>query len=179
MEILNKYTKDKETKKRQAAVAAAEAVEAEKEGLLRLEQAKAAKLAEQAERFKVRAPEDLVLALLDGAIQDEGKVSDLIVEAQKIEAQVREKPGETSGLAEKMRAKKSEARPMRRQGPAPRRREPSDERVRSKLAVELQKRRGLASRKSGAGGDPRTRVRSESVPRSRVTQIDKPPGSRP
>jgi hypothetical protein len=109
LSILTNDTKEKETKKREAAVASAEALEAEKKNALDRERAKEKKLEEQAERFKVRSPEDHVLALLDDAIRSEAKVVDLIADARKIEAQVRDKPDEAAKLAEQLRARKDEA----------------------------------------------------------------------
>ncbi len=109
LSILTHDTKAKETRKREAAVASAEAFEAEKKNALDRERAREKTLVEQAARFKVRSPEDHVLALLDDAIKNEAKVVDLIAEVQKIETQIREKPEAAAKLAEQLPAKKAEA----------------------------------------------------------------------
>ena len=109
LKVLTEYTKDKETKRLEAAVAAAVALEAEKKGLLEVSQAKEAKLIEQAERLKVRSPEDLVIALIDDAIRSEAKVVAVITEAQKLEEQIRQKPAEAASLAANLTTKKEEA----------------------------------------------------------------------
>jgi len=89
---LRSYTRTKETKKLQAAVAAAEAVEAEKKGRLEMEQARETKLREMAEQLHVRSPEDLVLALIDDAVSKEGKVVGHHRRSPKIEAEIRDNP---------------------------------------------------------------------------------------
>ena len=109
LKVLTEYTKEKETKRLEAAVAAAEALEGEKKGLLEVSQAKEAKLIEQAERLKVRSPEDLVIALIDDAIKSETKVIAVITEARKIEDQIRKKPEDAESLAADLTARKAEA----------------------------------------------------------------------
>jgi hypothetical protein len=109
LEVLEKYTKEKETRARQAAVAGAEAFEAEKQGLLLIEQAKESKLRAQTGAFHVRSPEDLVIALMEDAVKNEGQAVDILAECQKLEAEIQDKPAEAATLNTKLLAKKDEA----------------------------------------------------------------------
>jgi hypothetical protein len=109
LEVLEKYTKNKETKVRQAALTGAEAIEAEKKGLLAVEEARETRLRETVARLRVRSPEDFVIALIDDAVQDEGKAVEVLANAQKLEAQIREKPEEAANLNQKLVGKKDEA----------------------------------------------------------------------
>jgi hypothetical protein len=109
LEVLEKYTKDKQTKVRQAAVAGAEATEAEKKGLLAVEQAREAKYREQSTRLRARSPEDFVIALMEDAVQNEGKAVAILAEAIKLEDQIRDRPQDAASLNAKLVARKNEA----------------------------------------------------------------------
>jgi hypothetical protein len=109
LQVLELYTKDKEIKKRETAVAAAQAFASEKEQLLKAEEVKEERLRVQAEWLKVRAPEDVVLAFIDDAIEGETKVVGLIADAKRIESEIRDKPAEAETLMKSLSAKRAEA----------------------------------------------------------------------
>jgi hypothetical protein len=109
LKFLNEFTKEKETKRLEAAVAVAQVLEAEKKGLMEMSQAREAKLIEQAERFKIRSPEDLVISLIDDAIQSETKAIAVVAEARKLEEQIRQNPGDVASITTHLKARKEEA----------------------------------------------------------------------
>ncbi len=106
--ILEKYTKEKETKIRQTAIEVAEAILAEKRATLEAEQAKEKRFREMTAALQVRSTEDAVIALIDDAVKNEGKAVALVTEAQKLEAQIHDKPDD-AGLMQQLTAKKNEA----------------------------------------------------------------------
>ncbi len=109
LSVLEKYTKEKQTKIKQAAIDSALAIEVEKKGLLEVEEAKERRLRERATAFRVRSPEDLVIALIDDAVKNEDKALGIVAEARKLEARIRDQPNEAATLNQQLSKQREEA----------------------------------------------------------------------
>ncbi len=112
MDVLLRYTKDHTIRKLDLQVSEAEAVEAVKKADFDTQSARLERRQGQSKRLQVRAPEDLVVALLDEVVQQEAEVVKLVREIAVLNGKMVAEPDQADRFVADIGAKREAVRAL-------------------------------------------------------------------
>ena len=112
LDVLEKYTKHQETKRRTALVTEATAEEMMKQSEYDLQRGQLDRRKNQAARLQARTPEDLVVALLGEVVEQETRVAALAREILDLNARMAKEPDRAGEILVEINEKRQEIRKL-------------------------------------------------------------------